>query len=73
MAVHAGAEGVAQDLPVGAAVDGAVDRLGHCWWLRDEDDLAALAPDPQDTVAVLLAEVDDGGPARTEDPQPEQA
>jgi len=33
--VHPGAEAVAQDRPVDAVVDGAVDRSGHCWRERE--------------------------------------
>src|SRR6266508_2997213 len=73
MPVHPRAEGVAQDRSVGAAVDGAVDRSGHRWWQRDEHDLAALAAHAQYPVAVLFAQIADAGPARFEDPQPEQA
>jgi len=59
VAVHPGAEGVAQDRPVDAAVHGPVDRPpdGRRQW--HEDDLAALAADPQRAVAVFLAEVVD--------------
>jgi hypothetical protein len=68
VAVHSGAEGVTQDRPVSAGVDGAVDRPGHRGWQRDEYDLAALAVDSQDTVAVFLAQVVDVGSAGFEDP-----
>jgi hypothetical protein len=71
-AVHPRAEGVAQDRSVSAAVDGAVDRSGHRGWQRDEHDLATLTTHPQHAVAVLLAQVCDAGPARLEDPQPEE-
>jgi hypothetical protein len=64
---------VAQDRPVGAAVDGSVDGSGHRGWQRDEHDLAALAAHPQHSVAVLLAEVVDARPAGFEDPQSEQS
>jgi hypothetical protein len=73
VAVHPGAERVAQDRTDFAAVDGAVDRSGYRGWQRDEHDLAALAAHPQHAVAVLLTQVGDAGPARLEDPQPEQA
>jgi len=73
VAVHPGADHVPQDRPYRATVDGTVDRSGHRWWQGDEHDLAALAAHPQDPVAVLLVRVADAGPARFEDPQPEQA
>jgi hypothetical protein len=73
VAVHPGPEGVSQGRPLGAVVDGAVDRPGHRWWSRDEDDLAAFAAHSQDPVAVLRAQVADAGPAGFEDPQFEQA
>ena len=41
--VHPHAEGVAQERPAGAVVDGPVDGSGHRRWQRDEHDLAALA------------------------------
>ena len=41
-------------------------------WQRGEDDLAALAVDLEDAVAVFLAQVGDAGPAGFEDPQAEQ-
>lgn len=52
VAVHPGSAGVAQDRPVGAAVDRGVDPPGDRGWERDEDDLAALAVDLEDVVAV---------------------
>jgi hypothetical protein len=67
VAIHPGAEGVAQDRPLRASVDGAVDGSGHRGWQRDQDDRAALAADTQDPVAVLLAQVGDAGAARFED------
>ncbi len=68
VAVHARAENVAQDRAVAAAVDGLVDRAGHCGWQRDEHDLAAFATHAQDPVAVFLIEVGDAGAAGFEDP-----
>jgi hypothetical protein len=73
VAVHPDAEGVTQDRPVAAAVNGPVDRSGHRGWQWDEHDLAALAVDSQYPVAVFLAQVVDAGPAGFKDPQPEQA
>src|SRR5262245_35004629 len=55
-----------------AAVDGPVDRPGHRRWQRDKHDLAAFTTHLQHPVAVFLAQVGDAGPARFEDPQPEQ-
>ena len=65
-AVHPGADHVAQDRSLGAAVDGPVDRSGHGWLQRDEHDLAALAAHPKDAVAVFFTQVADTGPARCE-------
>jgi len=48
-----GAEEVAEDRAFGAAVDGVLDGTGHCWWQRDQHDLAALASHAQDAVAVF--------------------
>jgi len=73
VAVHPGAQGVAQDRPLGSAVHGTVDRPGHRGWQRDEDDLAALAAHAERPVAVFLTEVGDVRPTGFEDPQPEQA
>nr|WP_231929695.1 hypothetical protein [Micromonospora inositola] len=70
--VHPHAEGVAQDRPAGAVVDGPVDGSGHRGWQRDEHDLATLAAHAQYPVAVLLAQVGDAGPAGFEDPQAER-
>jgi hypothetical protein len=67
VAVHPGAEDVAQDRPVGAVVDGAVDRSRYSWWKRDEHDLAALAVHAQDPVAVFLTQIADVRPAGFED------
>ena len=65
---RSGVEGVAQDRPVRAVVDGAVDRPRHRWWQRDEHDLAALAVHRQDPVAVFLTEFADVRSAGFEDP-----
>jgi hypothetical protein len=66
-------KGVAQDRTIDAAVDRTVHGPGNRGRERDEDDLAALAADAKDAVAVFLAEVADVGAAGFEDPQPEQA
>ncbi|MEU4712909.1 hypothetical protein AB0F73_04490 [Micromonospora purpureochromogenes] len=70
--VHPRPEGVAQDRPAVAAVDRPIDCPRYRWRQRDQDDLAALAADPQDPVAVSLTEVADVGTAGIEDPQPEE-
>ena len=62
-----------QDRPGGPLADGAVDGAADRGWQRDEDDLVALAADPQHAVAVLLAEVVDVGAGGLEDPQAEQS
>ncbi|MFE9207320.1 hypothetical protein [Micromonospora sp. NPDC007230] len=62
MPVHPPAEGVAQDWPGGAVVDGPIDGSGHRGWQRDEHDLADFAAHAQYPVAVLLAQVGDAGP-----------
>jgi len=67
VAVHPGAECVAQDRPGRTAVGGPVDRPGHCRRQRNQDDLATLAPHAQHSVAVLLAQVGDVGAAGFED------
>jgi hypothetical protein len=66
--VYSGAEGVAQDRTGRAVIDCPVDGSGHRGRQWDEDDLAAFAADPQDAVAVFLAEVGDACAARLEDP-----
>jgi hypothetical protein len=70
--VHPRAEGVTQDLASVAVVDRPVDRPGHCRRERNEDDLASLASDPQNPVAVFLTEVANVRAAGFEDPQPEE-
>jgi len=71
--VHPGAAAAEQDRPAGPCADGAVDRPADCWWQRDQDDLAALAADPQHPVAVLLAQISNSGTGGLEDPQAQQA
>jgi len=73
VAVHPGADHVAQHRAFRTAVDCSIDRPGHGWWQRNEHDFAAFAADPQDSVAVLLAQVADTRAAGFEDAQPEQA
>jgi hypothetical protein len=70
VSVHADAECVVQDRAVVTVADRSVDGSADRWWQRHEDDLATLAPDPRDAVAVLLVEVGNAGLARFEDPQP---
>ncbi len=70
--VHPGAAAVEQDRPAGPAGGGAVDGPADCRGQRDQDDLGALAADPQDPVAVFLAQVGDAGAGGFEDPQAQQ-
>jgi hypothetical protein len=65
---HPDAAGIAQDRAVGTLVDGAVDRSGHRRRQWPEDDLATLATDLEDAVAVFFADVGDVGAAGFEDP-----
>ena len=55
MPVHAGPADGAQDGAVRASANRAFDRPLDGGWEGGEDDLAALAPDLQDAVAVFLA------------------
>jgi hypothetical protein len=57
--VHPGAERVAHDRTVAAAVDCPIDGLSDGRRQRDQDDLAALAVDLEDAMAVFLAQVAD--------------
>lgn len=72
MAVHPGAPAIQQQRTDETFRRGAVNRPADRRWQRDEDDLAALAPDPQNAVAVLLAEVFDVGADGLEDPQAQE-
>ena len=56
-----------------AVGDGVVNRPGHCWRQRNQDNLGALAAHAQHPVAVLLVEVGDVRAGGFEDPQAEQA
>jgi hypothetical protein len=72
MPVHLCAVAVEQDRPAVTVIHSVVDRPAGRRGQRNQDDLAAFAADPQDPVAVLLAEIADvraGGP---EDPQSRQ-
>jgi hypothetical protein len=71
--VHPGTARVQQDRPVGPAAASAVDGPADGGRQRDEDHFGALAADPQDAVAVFLAEVGDIGTGGFEDPQAQQA
>jgi hypothetical protein len=51
-----------------ASGDGAVNSSGYRWWHGQEDDLVSLADDPDDPVAVFLAEVADVQAGGFEDP-----
>jgi hypothetical protein len=70
--IHPSTERVAQDRPVLAVLDGVLDRPSDRRRQRDQDRLVALAADPQNPVAVLLAEIAEVRAAGLEDPQPEQ-
>jgi hypothetical protein len=72
MPVHPGAVAVEQDRPGVPAADGAVDRPADRGRQRNQHDLAAFAADPQDPVAVLLAEIADVRAGGLEDPQTQQ-
>jgi hypothetical protein len=72
MPVHPRAVAVEQDRPEVTVVRGAVDRAADRRGQRDQDDLAAFAADPQDPVAVLLAEVADVRTGGLEDAQAQQ-
>ncbi|GAB2471225.1 hypothetical protein GCM10027030_02360 [Luteococcus sediminum] len=68
VAIHACPAGAAQDRPAGAAIHGALDGSldrGRQWGL---DNLAALAPDLPDTVAMFLAQAFDVRAAGLTDP-----
>jgi len=71
--VHPASAGVQQDRAAGPVtycpVDGPADR----GWQRHQDDLASLAADPQNPMAMFLAQVGDVGAGCLEDPQSEQA
>ena len=74
--VHPDTATVEQDRPAGPVADGGVKGATDRGRQRDEDGLVALADDPQNAVAVFLAEVGDVRSGRFEDPQavqPEQA
>ena len=68
VAVHPGATPVAEQWPVPAR-----ERAVHRRREGGEDDLAAVAADPDDPVAVRLAEIFDVSAGGFEDPQREQA
>lgn len=71
--VHPQASPVEQERAIRALARGPVDRAADGRRERDQDDLAALAADPEDSVPVLLAEVVDVCADGLEDPQPEKA
>jgi hypothetical protein len=70
--VHPRAVAVEQDRPGVPAVHGAVDGPAGRWGKRDQDHLAALAGNPEHSMAVLLAEVTDAGAGGLEDPKAQQ-
>jgi len=70
--VHPSAAGVQQSRTAGPVVDRRVEGSSDGGRERDEDGLAAFAEDPDDAVAVFLAEVGDVQAGGFEDPQSEQ-
>jgi hypothetical protein len=72
MAVHPRAALVEQQRAPSSITRGTVDRAADGRWQRDEYDLAALAPDSEHSVAVLLAEIFDVRADGLEAPQSEQ-
>ena len=72
VAVHPSAPLVEQQRTASSITAGAVDRSADGRWQRYEDDLSALAPDSEHSVAVLLAEIVDVRADGLEDPQSEQ-
>lgn len=70
--VHLPAVAVKQDRPAVTVIHGAVDRPADRGGQRNQDDFAAFAADPQDTVAVLLAEIADVRAGGLEGPQSQQ-
>jgi len=55
-----------------AVGDGVVNRPGHCWRQRNQDNLGALAAHAQHPVAMLFAEVGNVHAGGLEDTQAEQ-
>ncbi len=73
VSVHAGAATVEQQCPGCSVASGSIDGAADRWRQRNEDDLADLAADPENAVAMLFSEVVNVGADGLEDPQPEQA
>lgn len=72
MPVHPPAVAVKQDRPEVMVIHSAIDRPADRRGQRNQDDLAAFAADPQDPVAMLLAEIADVRARGLEDPQSQQ-
>jgi hypothetical protein len=72
MPVHPRAVAVGQDRPGVTVIHGAIDRPAGRRGQRNQDDLAALPADPQNPVAMLLAEIADVRAGGLEDPQAQQ-
>jgi len=72
MPVHPPAVAVKQDRPAVTVIHGAIDRPADRGGQRNQDDFAAFAADPQDPVAVLLAEIADVRARGLEDSQAQQ-
>jgi hypothetical protein len=70
--VHPSAPLVEQQRAASPLTRGTVDRSADGRWQRYKDDLAALAPDSEHSMAVLFAEVVDVRADGLEDPQPQK-
>ena len=72
MPIHGAAAPVEQQCPGCSVASGSIDGAADRWRKRNEDDLAALAADPENAVAMFFSEVVNVGADGLEDPQPEQ-
>ncbi len=73
VSVHAGAAPVEQQCPDCSIASSSIDGPAHRRWQWDKDDLAALASDSENAVAMLFAEVVNVGSNGLKDPRAEQA